>query len=80
MTFPIVESSPQAKTEQTKPSRIEYPFDSLEVGKSFVVPFSAASESQVRMAVSRRNKKDPGKFKVIKHGEPHNAYEVARVS
>ncbi|URA06957.1 hypothetical protein Pfeifenkraut_BL30060 [Xanthomonas phage Pfeifenkraut] len=80
MTFPIVDSSPQAKTEQQTPSRLEYPFDSLEVGKSFVVPLSAVTESQIRMAVSRRNKKEQGKFKVIKHGEPNNCYEVARVS
>lgn len=78
MTFAIVDSSPQAKEDDKKQGRIEYPFDSLDVGKSFVVPFSVVSESQIRMAVSRRNKKGPGKFRVIKHDAPNNCFEVAR--
>lgn len=81
MAFQIVDSSPLAKAVAEKLPKSSYPFDELEVGKSFLVPVAEVEEVNLRMAASRQNKKKDGKrFKVIKHGEPHNVFEVARVA
>lgn len=80
MTYQIVDSSPLAKTASEKQAS-KFPFEELEVGKSFLVPIAEITEANLRMAASRQNNKKDGKrFKVIKHGEPQNVFEVARIS
>ena len=82
MDFELVPSSPEAlnsKQLETR-SRIDYPFDKMQVGQSFAVAFGVVTEQALRTAVSRRNKYTDGwKFRVLKHNE-HSTYEVARIS
>lgn len=74
--FKIVDSSPQVASLAVV---TEVPFDTLEVGKSLVIELDAISEGLLRTKTSRRNKKGDKTFRVIKHGEPNNCYEVARI-
>lgn len=78
--YPIVESSEKALTAAEEEKHTAMPFESLEVGKSFLVKVSELKEQTVRNAASKANKKLARKFKVVKHGEPHNVYEVARIA
>lgn len=81
MTYQIVDSSPAAKVASEKQTNSKLPFEALEVGKSFLVPIADVEEVNLRMAATRQNNKKDGKrFKVIKHGEPHNVFEVARIA
>lgn len=81
MTYQIVQASQQALNKAEVSNRSIYPFSQLEVGQSFLVPIAEVTEVNLRMAVSRQNKKKDGKnFTVVKHGEPHNVFEVARVA
>lgn len=81
VSFNIVESSDAAKLAGEPKTKVEYPFDTLNVGQSFLVPFaSGVVEGTLRMVVSRRNRRDkPKRYSVIKH-EAHSCYEVARIA
>jgi hypothetical protein len=81
MGYPIVESSPVALgPEDELKKRNEMPFAELQIGKSFLVPKTDMREQSVRNAATAAGKKLKFKFRVIKHGEPHNCYEVARIA
>lgn len=86
MTYEIVVSSPQAAQKNEEVERKLYPFEDLAVGQSFLVPFGeVGSETAFRMTVSRQNKKSEkagqlNRFRVVKHGEPYNVFEVARIA
>ena len=82
MTFQIVASSPKAlATTEVKRSSIEaFPFQQLEVGQSFLVPFNTVAESTIRNNASKVGKKLSRKFSVVKHEDPHNVFEVARIA
>ncbi len=81
MSYQIVQASPQALAATEDKPKASYPFDDVGVGQSFLVPQADVSEAALRMAVSRRNKKaDGGTFRVVKHGDPHNVFEVARIA
>lgn len=81
--FKIVDASPVALAvpePKEKKEEVKYPFDALLTGKSFVVPISEdLNVEALRNQASRAAKRMGCKFRVIKHGEPHNCYEVARV-
>lgn len=75
--FKMLNASPVAMAKKEK---IEYPFDTLQTGKCFTVPFhDDLSVTGLRNAASRAGKRLGCKFRVIKHDAPHNCYEVARV-
>lgn len=81
MTFQIVQASQQALKKAESVEQSAYPFAQLEIGQSFLVPIAEVTEVNLRMSVSRQNKKKDGKrFTVVKHGEPHNVFEVARLA
>lgn len=81
MSYQIVQASPQAMEKKPTAERTSYPFAELAVGQSFLVPIAEVTEVNLRMAVSRQNKKkDNRRFTVVKHGEPHNVFEVARTT
>lgn len=78
--FKIVDSSPAATAVSEAKIKAAYPFEELSSGKSFLVPITDdLSEVGLRNAASRASKKYNCKFRVIKHAEPHNCYEVARI-
>lgn len=88
-TYPA-ECSPQAKVRipegiedivGTKASNKEkYPYSSLIIGYSFTVPLNEiANEQSFRNMVSAKSKALKKKFCVVKHAEPYNCYEVARI-
>lgn len=81
MSYQIVQASAAAMEKKEQAERSSYPFAELAVGQSFLVPIADVTEVNLRMAVSRQNKKKDGKrFTVVKHGDPHNVFEVARTA
>lgn len=83
MPIQIVESSPKAKEviETKREQRAEmYPFEQLEVGKSFTVPLDECNWKSLRIITYKRNKKYEGEreFAFIKHDDLKLA-EVARL-
>lgn len=79
MEFPIVDSSEQAKATAAEADLSRLPFDSLTVGKSFLVAASTLnSEVSLRSKVSREAKKRGWKLHVVRHLPPHDCFEVAR--
>jgi hypothetical protein len=61
------------------PSNSIYPFDEMQIGQSFSVPFSDSREKSLRTQVSLAIKRTGKKFKIIKHKELA-LFEVARLS
>lgn len=83
MSYQIVQSSPQAMNSNEaieRKSTKDFPFDSLEVGQSFLVPLNDFAEQSVRNAASKAGKKLSRRFSVVKHSAPHNVFEVARLA
>lgn len=78
--YPIVESSPKALDVAEDYKASSMPFDKLEVGKSFLIPLDQLKEQSVRNAATKAAKKLGWKFSVVKHEEPNNVYEVARIA
>jgi hypothetical protein len=83
MPIQIVESSPKAAEviEQKKAKREEtYPFEQLEVGKSFTVPLDECNWKILRVITYQRNARYKGEreFAFIKHDDLKLA-EVARL-
>lgn len=80
MPIEIVSSSPQAldaAKNGVKNSKT-YPFDKLEVGKSFTIPYDECNLQSLQVITSRKSKGDK-KFKMIKH-DALQVVEVARIS
>lgn len=77
--FKIVESSPEAKAFVDTGGKIKYPFDQLEEGKSFIVPFAEANEDSLKVQCSKWSKKTGNKFVLLKH-EKYGMFEVHRVT
>lgn len=88
MPYPIVECSPKARAmiaegvvplnDAIKTNTKKYPFDALEIGAAFTVPFSENNELSIRQLKIRYGKKLKRSFTVIKHNE-HQLIEVARI-
>lgn len=84
MPIEIVPSSPVAvelaKKPNVKLTRIEYPFDDLEIGTSFKLPKDEANIQSLRVICSRKNKKGPKQFALIEHDATNPpCIEVARI-
>ncbi len=82
MSYQIVQSSPQAMAtgKTAKKTTTNFPFDSLEVGQSFLVPVEDFAEQSVRNAASKAGKKLSRRFCVVKHSALHNVFEVGRLA
>ena len=91
MTYAIVDCSQKASMKiKVEPGVVpapafdndnpttKYPFDALEVGKAFAVPFSAGRESSIRSIALQRGRRDGKKFAVITHSHLE-LFEVARI-
>lgn len=86
MSFEIMQSSPQALAVANEASeqQAKYPFDKLEVGKSFTAPLSEVNWKSLRTCVYQRNTRERAngtgvEFKFIKHDDL-GVVEVARVA
>lgn len=73
----IVDSSPRMK-KMSFGKCPKYPFDELEVGKSFTLPIEGTNERSLRSQCTKFSK-DGKRFKCIKHGEK-GLLEVGRLS
>ena len=83
--FEIIESSPVAMAmHKEKPSARgqsfeKYPFNSLNLGDSFTVPFEFEKWKALRANVHNRNARSNGKeFAFIRH-EELKLFEIARI-
>lgn len=81
--FQIVDSSPEseriAKYGHERKSEPMYPFDELNVGKSFTVPAEQANIASLRASAHRKSKNGK-RFVVVRHTELNPPLiEVARV-
>lgn len=93
MTYRIHEASPQALAKITDEARksavpadtsnadkkLKLPFDFLQIGECFCVPFDEASESSLRVTSTNKGKKLQRKFTVIRH-KNYACFEVARIA
>ncbi|CAA2409837.1 hypothetical protein [Xanthomonas phage Suba] len=87
MTFEIRDSSPAAveAAKAIENTGAKYPFDTLEVGKSFTANIAEVNWKSLRTCVSQRNTREranvgTGKvFKFIKHDDL-GLVEVARLA
>lgn len=84
MAIQITESSPKAAeaAKVKRETRAEmYPFDQLNVGQSFTVPFDECNWKSLRIIVYKRNAKYKGEreFAFIKHDDL-SLVEVARIA
>ena len=83
MSYQIVQSSPQVMNINEATERKltkDFPFNSLEVGQSFLVPLNDFSEQSVRNAASKAGKKLSRRFCVVKHSALYNVFEVGRLA
>lgn len=78
MQYEMKKSTAKTKTRRAAGGKTKYPWNELEVGASFFVPFDEVKEPNIRQLASNRNGKGSVKFVVIKHNETEQ-YEVARV-
>ena len=78
-----VDSSPIMLGLVQPPKRaenLELEFGWLTVGKSIKIPFDFATETALRVRVSRENAKNNGcHYRIIRHGTPINCYEIGRI-
>ena len=90
MKYETYECSPQAKEKvQTTEDKFgleakgkswaKYPWDSMEIGKCFVVPFEAGKDKSLRTSAAQQKSKTGKSFVVIKHKDL-KIFEVARVA
>lgn len=90
MILQIVECSPLAELRMPADrtdtvgtevkAREKYPYSGLAIGYSFTLPLDqVVNEHSFRNMVMAKSKALKKKFTVIKHGEPFNCYEVARI-
>lgn len=82
MSFVIVDSSPQAlhvaENGYERKTETKYPFDLLDVGKSFTIPLDQANVPSLRASAHRRSKGEK-KFVVVVHEQMNPpCVEVAR--
>ena len=62
-------------------AREKYPYSQLAIGYCFTVPLTNVdNEVSFRNIVTAKGRALGKKFTVVKHGEPHNCYEVARIA
>lgn len=60
--------------------REKYPFSNMPIGWCFRLPYNTVkSEPSLRSQVTIKGKHLNKQFTVIKHGDPHNCYEIARI-
>lgn len=60
--------------------REKYPYSNLIIGYCFTVPITEIpNEQSFRNMVTAKGKALKKKFTVIKHGDPYNCFEVARI-
>jgi len=61
--------------------REKWPYSNLNIGYSFTVPIAEiTNEQSLRNMVTAKSKFLKKKFTVIKHGEPYNCFEIARIA
>ena len=82
MPIHIVDSSPKAiekaKAKALAPKKVKYPFNELEVGKSFTVPFDEGKYTSLR-SLCFQKRIDKKEFELIVH-EDLKLWEVARIA
>jgi hypothetical protein len=82
MSYKIVEWSPEAHDlSQSSGSRIigreKYPWNKIEIGQSFTVPFDDANADSLRTYCYYQSKRLNKTFRFLKH-EQFKLYEIAR--
>lgn len=76
--LPTFNSSPLAMQEKVEDRRIKYPWATMSVGKSFIVPTASVKFKSIELHAYRMGKKLGKSFRVINHGA-EVGYEVACV-
>ena len=75
----IITNEDKFELDYNSTANQKYPFNFMEIGKSFLVPFNEVKGSSLRFMVSNKNS-DGGKKFSVKRWSDHNCYEVGRIA